>query len=216
MTTLYVDNIAPNLQSNVSIPGHVIQVVSVSSDTSTDTTGDYPQASGITASITPSATSSKIYVVVNVQSSLRNTGSNANKIGLFGIKNNTSGTELNRSRLGAELSAADKDFFAPRALADYLECVRNPETIRSICEDYRAAASIDLKDDDISRKQNLKIKMPTLVLWGKKGKIEQWYDPLTIWQKYCDQEVRGYGVNTGHYLAEENPDVIIKSINNFF
>ena len=109
-----------------------------------------------------------------------------------------------------------KDFFAPRALADYLECVKNPETIRSICEDYRAAASIDLKDDDISRKQNLKIKMPTLVLWGKKGKIEQWYDPLTIWQKYCDQEVRGYGVNTGHYLAEENPDEIIKSINNFF
>ena len=109
-----------------------------------------------------------------------------------------------------------KDFFAPRALADYLECVKNPETIRSICEDYRAAASIDLKDDDISRKQNLKIKMPTLVLWGKKGKIEQWYDPLTIWQKYCDQEVRGYGVNTGHYLAEENPDEIITSINNFF
>ena len=110
----------------------------------------------------------------------------------------------------------DKDFFAPRALADYLECVKNPETIRSICEDYRAAASIDLKDDDISRKQNLKIKMPTLVLWGKKGKIEQWYDPLTIWQKYCDQKVRGYGVNTGHYLAEENPNEIITSINNFF
>ena len=108
------------------------------------------------------------------------------------------------------------DFFSPKALADYIECVKNPETIRSICEDYRAAASIDLKDDDISRKQNLKIKMPTLVLWGKKGKIEQWYDPLTIWQKYCDQEVRGYGVNTGHYLAEENPDEIIKSINNFF
>ena len=110
----------------------------------------------------------------------------------------------------------NKDFFAPKALADYLECVKNPETIRSICEDYRAAASIDLKDDAISRKQNLKIKMPTLVLWGKKGKIQQWYYPLTIWQKYCLQKVKGYGINTGHYLAEENPDEIIKSINNFF
>ena len=109
----------------------------------------------------------------------------------------------------------NKDFFTPKALADYLECVKNPETIRSICEDYRAAASIDLKDDDISRKQNLKIKMPTLVLWGKKGKIEQWYEPLTIWQKYCVQEVRGYGINAGHYLAEENPYEIIKGINNF-
>ncbi len=110
----------------------------------------------------------------------------------------------------------DKDFFAQKALADYLECIKNPLTIRSICEDYRAAASIDLKDDDISRKKNIKIKMPTLVLWGKKGKIEEWYHPLNIWQKYCDQEVRGYGINTGHYLAEENPNEIIKSINNFF
>ncbi len=109
----------------------------------------------------------------------------------------------------------DKDFFAPKALSDYLECVKNPETIRAICEDYRAAASIDLKDDEISRKQNIKIKMPILVLWGKKGKIEQWYDPLPIWQKYCVQKVKGYGIDTGHYLAEENPDEIIKSINSF-
>ena len=58
--------------------------------------------------------------------------------------------------------------------------------------------------------------MPTQVLWGKKGKIEKWYDILTIWQKYCDQDIKGYGVNTGHYLAEENPGEIIKSINNFF
>ncbi len=110
----------------------------------------------------------------------------------------------------------DKDFFAPKALADYLECIKNPETIRAICEDYRAAASIDLKDDDLSRKQNIKITMPTLVLWGKKGKIEDWYDPLKIWQKYCVKEVKGYGINTGHYLAEENPEEIINNINSFF
>ena len=118
MTTLYVDNIAPNLQSRVSVPGHVIQVVSVSSGVSTDTDADYPQASGITASITPSSTSSKIYVVVNVQSSVRNNGTSTNKIGLFGIKNNTSGTELNRSRIGADLSATNKDFFAPITFAE--------------------------------------------------------------------------------------------------
>ena len=38
---------------------------------------------------------------------------------------------------------------------------------------------------------------------------------ITIWHKYCVQEVKGYGINTGHYLAEENPDEIIKSIHNF-
>ena len=109
----------------------------------------------------------------------------------------------------------DKDFFAPKALIDYLECVRNPKTIRAICEDYRAAATIDLKDDEITRKLNIKIKMPTLVLWGKKGKIEQWYDPLLIWQKYCFQEVKGYAIDCGHYLAEEKPDTLINSINVF-
>jgi haloacetate dehalogenase len=109
----------------------------------------------------------------------------------------------------------DKNFFDTRALADYLDCVKNPKTIRSICEDYRAAASVDLKDDEISRNENIKIKMPTLILWGKKGKIEQWYNPLSIWQKYCVQEVRGYSINTGHYLAEENPEELIKNVNEF-
>ncbi len=110
----------------------------------------------------------------------------------------------------------DKDFFAPKALEDYLQCVRNPKTIRAICEDYRAAATIDIKDDELSRKKNIKIKMPTLVLWGKNGKIDEWYEPVSIWQKYCIEEVTGYGVDAGHYLAEENPDEIIKSINTFF
>ena len=50
---------------------------------------------------------------------------------------------------------------------------------------------------------------------GKKGKIGQWYEPLSIWKDYCHKEVTGYGINTGHYLAEENPEEIIKNINNF-
>ena len=50
-----------------------------------------------------------------------------------------------------------KDFFSKKALNDYIECVKNPETINAICEDYRAAASIDLIDDKISRKNKIKI-----------------------------------------------------------
>ena len=45
----------------------------------------------------------------------------------------------------------DRDFFAPNALRDYLDCLKNPKTIEAICEDYRAAATIDIKDDKISR-----------------------------------------------------------------
>tara|TARA_B110000046_G_scaffold182509_1_gene216710 strand:+ start:193 stop:1071 length:879 start_codon:yes stop_codon:yes gene_type:complete len=109
----------------------------------------------------------------------------------------------------------DKNFFDPIALNDYLDCVKNPETIKAICEDYRAAATIDLIDDKKSRDNNIKIKAPTLVLWGNKGKIEQWYEPLSIWQNYCSSDLRGNAINSGHYLAEENPDEIIKNIKLF-
>jgi len=54
-----------------------------------------------------------------------------------------------------------------------------------------------------------------MILWGKKGKIEQWYNPLSIWKKYCSAELRGYGINTGHYLAEEDPEEIIKCVRSF-
>ena len=110
----------------------------------------------------------------------------------------------------------NKDFFYGSALKDYIECVKNPETITAICEDYRAAASIDLTHDKTSRDNNIKLKMPVLVLWGNKGKIEQWYDPLSIWQNYCIQEISGSAINSGHYLAEENPEEIIKNTLQFF
>jgi len=108
-----------------------------------------------------------------------------------------------------------KDFFHPMALNDYLNCIKNPETINAICEDYRAAATIDMIDDKKSRDDNIKIKVPLLVLWGNKGKLEQWYETLSIWKKYCSQEVKGKAINSGHYLAEENPDEVIENVKNF-
>jgi haloacetate dehalogenase len=108
-----------------------------------------------------------------------------------------------------------KDFFHPMALNDYLNCIKNPETINAICEDYRAAATIDLIDDKISRDKNIQIKVPLLVLWGNKGKLEQWYETLSIWKKYCSQEVKGKAINSGHYLAEENPDEVIQILKTF-
>ena len=58
--------------------------------------------------------------------------------------------------------------------------------------------------------------MPLLVLWGNKGKIDQWYKPLSIWQDYCLQKVKGNAIESGHYLAEENPKNLIKNIEYFF
>ncbi|NQV84304.1 MAG: alpha/beta hydrolase [Rhodospirillales bacterium] len=109
-----------------------------------------------------------------------------------------------------------KDFFHPQALADYLEAVRNPEMIRGMCEDYRAAATIDFEHDRASREAGEKIRCPLLVLWGTKGKIGEWYKPLDIWQDYSDAAVSGGSVNSGHYLAEEAPGEVLERFFSFF
>lgn len=110
----------------------------------------------------------------------------------------------------------DERFFHPDALADYLHHVRMPEMIRGMCEDYRAAATIDLVHDRQSRAAGQKIQCPLLVLWGRKGKIQQWYDALGIWRQYCAAEVSGGPVNSGHYLAEEAPGEVLAQLKAFF
>jgi len=108
------------------------------------------------------------------------------------------------------------DFFDREALADYLEAVHSPEMIRGMCEDYRAAATIDLEHDRASRAAGEKVRCPMLVLWGKKAKIEAWYDALAVWRQYCAAEVGGGPVNSGHYLAEEAPGEVLQQLTAFF
>ncbi|MDA1118335.1 MAG: alpha/beta hydrolase [Proteobacteria bacterium] len=108
------------------------------------------------------------------------------------------------------------DFFEREALADYMAAIHDPEMIRGMCEDYRAAATIDLEHDRASRAAGKKIQCPLLVLWGRKAKIEAWYDALAIWRGYCSAEVSGGPVDSGHYLAEEAPEAVVKRLGAFF
>ncbi len=112
--------------------------------------------------------------------------------------------------------AKDDNFFHPQALADYLEWNRKPETIIGMCEDYRAAATIDLVHDRVSRAAGDKINCPLHVLWGSKGKIGAWYDALEIWSRYCSARVSGRALPTGHYLAEEAPGLVTAELLRFF
>jgi haloacetate dehalogenase len=104
------------------------------------------------------------------------------------------------------------DFFDREALADYLRAVHSPEMIRGMCEDYRAAATIDLEHDRASRAAGEKIRCPLLVLWGRKAKIQAWYDALAVWRQYCVAEVTGGPVDSGHYLAEEAPLEVLQNV----
>lgn len=106
-------------------------------------------------------------------------------------------------------------FFRQEALDDYLRAAHDPAAITGMCEDYRAAASIDLEHDRISRAERRKVQCPMLVLWGAKGSIGGWYDPLDLWRHYCTADVQGSPVNSGHYLAEEAPDEILAQLDRF-
>ena len=105
-------------------------------------------------------------------------------------------------------------FFTPEARADYWRCYQNPDTIRAICEDYRAGATIDYAHDeaDFEKRQ---IACPVLVLWGTKGGLNPSWDALTIWQAWAE-DVRGQGIESGHFLAEEAPEETYTELHKFF
>ncbi len=109
----------------------------------------------------------------------------------------------------------DDGFFDTSALADYLAHVRQPDMIRGMCEDYRAAATIDLEHDRASRAAGVKVQCPLLALWGAKGKIPQWYDALAVWRQYAAGPVSGGSVPSGHYLAEEAPQDVLRWLDGF-
>jgi haloacetate dehalogenase len=103
--------------------------------------------------------------------------------------------------------------FDPAALAEYKRCFCNAEAIHATCEDYRAAASIDLEHDraDLDRR----IECPLLVLWGARGVIERCYDVLGVWRERA-RMVQGRALPCGHFLAEEAPDETLAELRAFF
>ncbi|APV49949.1 alpha/beta hydrolase [Betaproteobacteria bacterium GR16-43] len=104
--------------------------------------------------------------------------------------------------------------FAPEALAEYERCF-TPESIHTMCEDYRAAATIDLVHDRADRDAGRKLSMPLLALWGAHGVVEHCFKPLDEWRRVAD-DVRGSALPAGHYLPEEVPDLVADEFESFF
>ena len=102
--------------------------------------------------------------------------------------------------------------FAPEALAEYIRCC-TAENIHAVCEDYRAAATIDLAHDeaDLDRK----LAMPVLVLWGAKGLVNRSFEPVKAWLERA-VDVRGKVLPSGHYPAEQAPDETCAELRAFF
>ena len=101
----------------------------------------------------------------------------------------------------------------PEAFSEYLRCYRNPMTRHAICEDYRAAAGIDLVHDEADKDK--RITAPVLALWGGRGTVGALYDVLETWREKA-RDVRGRPLDCGHTLQEERPDEVLDELFAFF
>ena len=115
-----------------------------------------------------------------------------------------------RKKLGGWGTALD--VFALEALSEY-ERYFDEATIHASCEDYRAAASIDLEHDEADFGRN-GIECPLLLLWGGQGVMGKLYDVEEVWQPYA-RDVRGASLDAGHFLAEERPEETAHELMNF-
>ncbi|WP_156215870.1 alpha/beta fold hydrolase [Actinomadura litoris] len=93
--------------------------------------------------------------------------------------------------------------FPAAVRAEYAARFRDPATVHAICEEYRAAATLDHRHDEADRGTN-RIACPVLALWSATGAVAAWYDPLEIWRTWAD-DVRGAALPCGHFLPEEAP-----------
>ncbi|WP_273028051.1 alpha/beta fold hydrolase [Massilia timonae] len=101
--------------------------------------------------------------------------------------------------------------FDPRALREYQRCLALPGAAHGICEDYRAAAGIDLEHDRFDRKEGRKLTMPLLALWGEQGVVGRCFEPLEEWKLVAD-DVQGGALPCGHYIAEEAPELLLERV----
>ncbi|WP_247675495.1 alpha/beta fold hydrolase [Micromonospora sp. M51] len=107
-----------------------------------------------------------------------------------------------------------KDAFPPEVRAAYVKQFSDPATAHAICEEFRAAATVDYQQDEADR-GNRKIACPVLFLWSQRGQVAKLYDdPMAIWREWAD-DVRGEPVPVGHFIPEEAPDETTRQLLTF-
>jgi haloacetate dehalogenase len=98
---------------------------------------------------------------------------------------------------------------------EWREAIRNPEVVTAMLEDYRAGLTIDRQHEEADRAAGIRLQCPLLLLWSLRDDLEDLYgDPLVIWRDWAD-DVRGHGIDSGHHMAEEVPDILASSLGEF-
>jgi haloacetate dehalogenase len=124
--------------------------------------------------------------------------------------------------LGAPGAVFDNPFgqgsFGPEVRAEYIETYRDPARVHAICEEYRAAAGLDVEHDKKDQERSRRITCPMLHLWSAGGPLDTLYErdggALGIWRKWADN-VQGQAMKGGHFFPEENPTETTEILNKF-
>jgi haloacetate dehalogenase len=99
--------------------------------------------------------------------------------------------------------------------AELVEAINDPETVRAMLEDYRAALSVDRDAERADRLAGRTIGCPTLVVVASSGDMETLFgDPLAIWKGWAE-DVRVISIDSGPYVAEENPGALTEALTDF-
>ena len=100
-----------------------------------------------------------------------------------------------------------------------MQALRDPAHIHAICEEYRAAATLDRAHAQADRREGRRIVCPLLVLWSAHGALATWYaeaaGPLALWQVWSDH-VQGHALQAGHFFPEEAPAHTADALQHFF
>ena len=109
--------------------------------------------------------------------------------------------------------------FPPEVRAAYVQALRDPAHVHAICEEYRAAATLDREHDRADSAGGRRIASPLLALWSAQGPLDTWYaeaaGPIALWRAWSD-DVRGRPLNAGHFFPEEAPEETADALNRFF
>jgi haloacetate dehalogenase len=105
---------------------------------------------------------------------------------------------------------------APDAMNQYVRAFSNPDAIHASCEDFRAAADIDLEMDKADDQAGRKIECPLHVLWGAKNTVGSLWDVPATWREKSAASVTGKALDCGHFLQEERPQDLLTELFQFF
>jgi len=110
---------------------------------------------------------------------------------------------------------AGLDIFSKDCWSEYVSAMQDPACVHAMCEDYRAASTIDLEHDREDITIGKKLQMPLRVLWGEHGLVNACFSPLNDWSKVASN-VSGKTLNSGHYIPEEAPEELLAEALTFF